>query len=107
MTPQTRAQLGEVVRMTERLGALSGLVMIALLTVGFRIERPGDRVAKLEFAVDSLRKENRRTSEITETMYRLQCLALSRREAQLAGACSSYPTRDESTRVYAPPGGSR
>lgn len=86
-------------RWVGRLGQLAGIAVVVAVALGFRIDKPGERVTSLEKRVAALEESQLKTGQNVETLLRLQCLSMTRRDAQLAGACVQYPTRDESTRV--------
>jgi hypothetical protein len=66
--------------------------------MGFRLEKPGARLANVEGRVVALEKGYTEINTGLQTVIRLQCLAMTRHDADLAGACKEYPTRDEPTR---------
>jgi len=78
----------------------------AAIALGFRFEKPGARIESLETNYTTLdarvtQLETGRKDIVTAigTIERILCLKTTRRDADLAGACKTYPTLDESTRV--------
>lgn len=107
MTTEKREQLLETGRRAWRflqvVGTLGALAISALLASGWRVQKPSELLGNVEIALDSLA---RRTATLEknyttlnagqQTIMRLQCLATTRRDANLAGACDDLPTRDDS-----------
>lgn len=101
-TEQVRAQSRRAWRFLEVAGTIGALVISALLASGWRITKPSEVMGNVEAALDSLA---RRTATLEanysalnagqQTIMRLQCLATTRRDANLAGACRELPTRDD------------
>ncbi len=95
-------------RLLEVAVTIGGILFSVLLASGWRVQQPSQvignveatlgnqerRITALEANYDSLNAGQR-------TIMRLQCLATTRRDANLAGACRDLPTRDDS------PGGTR
>lgn len=92
-------------RVLEVVGTLAVLLLAIATAMGWRIQSPADvskstddsittlqsRTTALEVSVAAIRSD-------FQTVIRLQCIGMTRREAALAGACLNYPTRDELAR---------
>jgi len=87
-------------------GALGMLIASVLVASGWRIQKPAEVDAQHERAIAALDKR----TAVLEGNYvtlnaemkgltRMQCLLISRHDANLAGTCAGLPTRDESPRT--------
>lgn len=90
-------------RLVEVIGTLLAMGTAALVMLGWRFEKPGERITVVEARVTTIESAIQLTASQLELLVRLQCLQMSRREANLAGACKQHPTREESTRVVSLP----
>ena len=72
-----------------------------LLSVGWRITKPSERFAAVEsevaregVVITAMQQEHLAYAVIFARLERLQCLATTRHDANLAGACVNLPTKD-------------
>lgn len=117
MTARSAAeQLRRLWNLVEKIVIAASLLALVMNMLGFRWEEamPGSQLNRLQrmdsvlaerirVGDDSTRarvlaveQENRGLRDEVRAGNRLLCLTVSRRDAQLAGACTAYPTRDES-----------
>jgi len=93
-------------RVVEILGTIVAMTFSVLVASGWRIQKPGDVDIANEGAITALEKR----TTVLESNYagfrdemkgvvRMQCLLISRHDANLAGTCTGLPTRDESPRA--------
>jgi len=103
---EAKRGLARIGRGMEVIGTLCALAVSALLASGWEIHRPDEvigttkkDVAALAVRTAALEQNIAGISVQMETVIRMQCLSISRRDANMAGTCGKYATRDESLRV--------
>lgn len=90
-------------RVLEAVAAVGALILSVLLASGWRVQQPREVLGSVESALDSLarRTATLETNHVAlraelQGIVRMQCLMISRRDANLAGTCTNLPTRDDS-----------
>lgn len=98
--------LRRVWRLAEIVGTVGALALAALLAMGWKIQKPGDVISNVETSIagiairtSALERNYSALQTDQQTMLRMLCLGMTRREAQFAGVCKEYPTRDELARA--------
>jgi hypothetical protein len=91
-------------RLLEILGTVGAILVSLLLASGWRIQQPSEVMANTAKAIDSiatrttaLERNYDTLASGMRTVIRMQCLSLTRREANLAGTCTDLPTKDDAS----------
>ncbi len=104
-TGEIKQQSLRLWRFLEILGTIGALVLSLLLATGWRFQRPDEVITANENGI----KDLARRAAVLETNYstlseqvrgvvRMQCLLISRHDANIAGTCEGLPTSDELSR---------
>jgi hypothetical protein len=109
LSTAVREKGSSLFRVVELIGTGISLMLAFLLASGWKIEKPSQQIAKSEIDITALavrvtaiEQNYTNLRKDVQTLIRMQCLAFSRREADLAGTCEQYPTREESSRTRRP-----
>jgi hypothetical protein len=88
----------------EKLGTLASLILLLAMILGFRIDRPSDRLAKLESADSAMtarikmyESETAPMKQQVSMLVRQQCLSMTRVQTVTLNVpeCDAYKTADD------------